>query len=181
MEHMILVAGAATVVGAFTSVLALWIGVRGRQIQIQNSRLSQRYYLSYGYQELEDLHVEPKGMKLNDLRPNVIIIDESHRVVDFGSTDTMNRPSDRPSLRRMRRLVTAQRTHATRANIPIWALGLLAPEDAQRYAWEWGAHLHQLIEEGELRQARIDRRRLALAAVTLAVALRVRRVLKRAR
>lgn len=176
---MSLVAGVATVVGAFTSVLALWIGVRGRRIQTQNS---QRYYLSYGCRELADLNVEPKEMKLNDLRPeNVIIIDESHTLVDFGSTDTMDRPSERPPLQRMRMLVTAQGTHARRADIPTWALGLLAPEDAQRYAWEWGAHLHQLIEEGQTRQARIDRRRLALAAVTLAVALRVRRVLTRAR
>lgn len=179
---MSLVAGVATVVGAFTSVLALWIGVRGRRIQTQNYRLSQRYYVSYSCREWADPHVEPKGMKLNDLRPEgVIILDESHKLVDFGSTDTMNRPSDRPPLQRMSMLVTAQRTRARRADIPAWALGLMAAKDAQRYAWEWGAHLHQLIEEGQTRQARTDRRRLALTAVTLAVALRVRRVLTRAR
>jgi hypothetical protein len=66
-------------------------------------------------------------------------------------------------------------------SVPSWALGLMADADARRYAWEWSAHLLQLIEEGEIRQARRDRRRLALAAVTLAIALRVRRVLGRAR
>jgi hypothetical protein len=66
-------------------------------------------------------------------------------------------------------------------DVPSWALRLMGSDDAQRYTWEWGAHLHQLVEEGELRQARHDRRRLALGAVTLAIALRVRKVLRKAR
>jgi hypothetical protein len=57
----------------------------------------------------------------------------------------------------------------------------MAEDDAQRYMWEWGAHLLQLIEEGEARQARRDRRRFAVTAITLAVVLRVRRALGRAR
>jgi len=74
-----------------------------------------------------------------------------------------------------------QPDHAGGIEIPRWAFGLMAPSDAQRYAWEWGAHLSQLLEEGELRKARRDRRRFIIAAVTLAVALRVRRALGRAR
>ncbi len=64
---------------------------------------------------------------------------------------------------------------------PPRTLKLMPPTDAQRYAWEWSAHLLQLIEEGQIRQARRDRRRLALTAIALAVVLRVRRRLRRAR
>ncbi len=67
------------------------------------------------------------------------------------------------------------------ANVPTWSLRLLNPEDARRYGLEWSAHLHQLLEEGEERQARIDRRRLALLAVALGVALRARRIFSGAR
>jgi hypothetical protein len=69
---------------------------------------------------------------------------------------------------------------AMATDIPPWVLGLMPPNDAQRYTSEWTAHLDQLIAEGEIRQARRDRRRLALAAITLAIALRVRRALGRA-
>lgn len=69
----------------------------------------------------------------------------------------------------------------TPASVPSWALELMPSNDAQRYMAEWGAHLHQLIREGELRQARCDRRRLALTAVSLAIVLRVRRALSQAR
>jgi hypothetical protein len=67
------------------------------------------------------------------------------------------------------------------ASVPAWSLRLLNPEDAWRYKMEWSAHLYQLLEEGEERQARIDRRRLALLAVALAVALRARRIFSGAR
>jgi len=79
------------------------------------------------------------------------------------------------------RLKRMLRKRASRLGIPSVALGLLATEDAERYEREWGAHLYQLIEEGEFRQARRDRRRLVLAAITLAIVLRVRRALSRAR
>jgi hypothetical protein len=78
-------------------------------------------------------------------------------------------------------LTWEQRQRRAKTDVPAWALGLMAPADAQRYAWEWGAHLHQLIKEGRIKQAQSDRRRLVLAAVTLAVAIRVRRALSRAR
>jgi hypothetical protein len=67
------------------------------------------------------------------------------------------------------------------ADPPSWALAWMSDEDASRYLLEWGAHLRELIDEGELEQARRDRRRLAFAAISLAVALRVRRALRRTR
>jgi hypothetical protein len=62
------------------------------------------------------------------------------------------------------------------ATVPAWSLRLLNPEDAWRYKLEWSAHLYQLLEEGEEKQAHIDRRRLALMAIALAIALRARRI-----
>lgn len=69
------------------------------------------------------------------------------------------------------------RRHAPQNTVPSWAFLLLTPDDAQRYKWEWSDHLRQLIEDGEAKQARIDRRRLALAAIFLAIVLRARRAL----
>jgi hypothetical protein len=71
--------------------------------------------------------------------------------------------------------------NSRQTRVPHWALALMRRNDARRYGCEWSAHLHQLIEEGETRQARRDRRRLALAAITLAVALRIRQALGRTR
>ncbi len=60
--------------------------------------------------------------------------------------------------------------------VPVWALALMDSEDARRYGAEWSAHLGQLIEEGEHKQARKDRRRLMVAGLTIAVVVRVRRL-----
>ncbi len=93
----------------------------------------------------------------------------------------MERPLSRVEFAQRIKDAEARIKAQEKTKMPPWAFSLMTAKDAQRYAWEWGAHLHQLIEEGELRQARRDRRRLVLAAITLAVALRVRRALGRAR
>jgi hypothetical protein len=85
-----------------------------------------------------------------------------------------------PSWRERMEYIREQRQEG-KTNPPTWVLRLMTPKDAHRYKLEWGAHLHQLIEDGEIRQARHDRRRFVFAAVTIAVALRVRRVLGQTR
>jgi hypothetical protein len=85
----------------------------------------------------------------------------------------------RSRLRGVRRVVTSQR--APRTDLPGWAFLVLRHEDAERYRKEWGAHLWELIEAGELKQARRDRRRLIGVIFWLALAIRVHRVLTRAR
>src|SRR4051794_23636886 len=45
-------------------------------------------------------------------------------------------------------------------DVPSWVLALLSYQDAERYAKEWAAHLHQRVREGEIREARVDRRSL---------------------
>jgi len=70
-----------------------------------------------------------------------------------------------------------QTSHA----VPRIVFIVMEPRDAQRYSCEWGAHLFELIADGEFRQARRDRRRMVSAAVAIAVAVRVRRAFGRAR
>ncbi len=55
-----------------------------------------------------------------------------------------------------------------------WALRLLDPVDAERYALEWAAHLHERICDGEIREARVDRRRLVRHALLRAALQRLR-------
>lgn len=62
---------------------------------------------------------------------------------------------------------------------PALALRLFSREDAAHYAREWRAHLSELVVDGEHRQARRDRRRLALRAPSLALELRVRALVRR--
>lgn len=73
------------------------------------------------------------------------------------------------------------RRSSVRADIPAWVLALLDPEEAQRCAGEWGAHLHQQIEDGEVREARVDRRRFVRHALVLAITRRARRATSRSR
>jgi hypothetical protein len=64
--------------------------------------------------------------------------------------------------------------------VPTLALILMRGEDRERYRNEWAAHLSQLVTEGQLREARRDRRRFVLAALVIVCSVRFRRVLRRA-
>lgn len=60
-------------------------------------------------------------------------------------------------------------TVAELAALPAWVLALLGPDEGPRYAEEWSAHLHDRIEDGEIHEARVDRRRLTRRALVLAL------------
>jgi hypothetical protein len=93
-----------------------------------------------------------------------------------GIARTVALTRDRWRRRQLDRLLCAranQQTQAVIAEVPLWALALLGGEEAKRYAQEWAAHLRQRIDEGELRAARVDRRRLARRAIVMAVTRRV--------
>jgi hypothetical protein len=62
-----------------------------------------------------------------------------------------------------------------RNDVPLCVLALLTSDDAKRYNQEWAAHLHQRIQDGEIREARIDRRRLIRRAIVMAMTGRVHR------
>jgi hypothetical protein len=62
-----------------------------------------------------------------------------------------------------------------RTDVPTCVLALLSIEEAKRYDQEWAAHLHQRVQEGEVREASIDRRRLIRRAIVMAMTKRVRR------
>lgn len=94
------------------------------------------------------------------------------------NTDTVEL-IDRSGTRHVRAFSPPLRTFSqAKADCPPRTVCLMATADAERYSAEWGAHLLQLVEEGEVKQARTDRRRLALAAVALALVLRLRRFLR---
>jgi len=68
-----------------------------------------------------------------------------------------------------------------RTDVPTCVLALLSIEEAKRYDQEWAAHLHQRVQEGEVREASIDRRRLIRRAIVMAMTKRVRRAGARVR
>ena len=166
--------------------LGAWVSARGARAARQTKPQPQIQQLDY--------RVE---VGRGSGKPNFfVIIDEVHRArvsaeklgdVEADKLDYMLRdlpqtpPAGESAAPRRRRIGALRPQPRVRTDIPTWMLGLMAGEDAQRYAQEWGAHLHQMINEGKIREARRDRRRLAIAAITLTVALRVRRVLSRAR
>ena len=63
-------------------------------------------------------------------------------------------------------------------SVPRWALSLLPQADAYRYNLEWGAHLRELVDDSHVSRVRGDRLRFALAAISFAVVLRARRLLR---
>ncbi|MGO9322669.1 MAG: hypothetical protein ACLQBY_17960 [Solirubrobacteraceae bacterium] len=181
---MTIVIAIGTVLGAVASAACAWVGIRSHYkalshderlalIHIIKARIAWEYDASprqvtnphFMYRITDNGRIE---VKLRD-RDAILVVDASMVRQAAHSANQASRQQ--------------QRAFAPNASshhkVPNWVLALMPDEDAQRYCQEWGAHLHQLVEEGEIRQARRDRRRLALAAVTLAIALRWRRALGR--
>jgi hypothetical protein len=65
--------------------------------------------------------------------------------------------------------------------LPLWALVLFEPEEAQRWSREVEAHIWELLERHALKQARRDRRKLIARGLLLAIALRATKRFNRAR
>lgn len=189
---MSLAVGIATIVGALTSVLALWLSVRYKH---RPSHKSARVGLAYsGLDEgaIYDFLIAKIGTPPNnlaDVRYRARQIAEGQRDVPPGLHKYLkNRQLNSYRTTQFERVVTIRsrsrwrrRDRVVRTSVPIWALRLFDPIDVQRYSREWSAHLYQLVEEGDLKRARIDRRRLMYAAIFLALALRVRRAFNQAR
>ena len=189
---MSLVVGIATIVGALASVLALWLSVRYKR---RASHESARVGLVYS--GLDDgaiydfLIARIDGTPRNpaDVRYNARRIAEGRRDAPPGLHKYLqNRRLNPYRTAHFEKVVTLRsrplwrrRDQVVRTSVPTWALRLFDPIDVQRYSQEWSAHLHQLVEEGDIKQARIDRRRLVYAAVFLALALRLRRAFSQAR
>jgi hypothetical protein len=97
----------------------------------------------------------------------------------FPQQDPFGAPPRRPPPRSKgffrSRVLNLQRRPPVKADVPIWALALLDEQDAKRYAQEWAAHLHQRVDDGEFREAKIDRQRLARRAIIMALTSRIRK------
>jgi H+/gluconate symporter-like permease len=61
------------------------------------------------------------------------------------------------------------------SEIPDWAIDILPAEERERYGREFNAHLFELVESGEYKQAEHDRRALMLASFSLAIVIRLQR------
>jgi len=81
--------------------------------------------------------------------------------------------------RRLARSPGSSQRSSVRVEPPKLALRLFPAEEADHYAREWRAHLSELAADGQLRQARRHRRRLAMRAPLLALELRVRAFARR--
>jgi hypothetical protein len=193
---------AATVLGALATVAGVLIAFRGQRHRTPSAR-DRAEASGRGVEVRSDL-ATPPGYYWELEAPSNAGINRSepvsartgnfdvvlHRVQTGGSkevigTIVLKQISVRGALAAGRvgtrpRWPARGQRRAAKADVPGWAIGLMSARDGGRYASEWGAHLCQLIEEGELGQARRDRRRLALAAIFLAVTLRLRRALGRA-
>lgn len=163
---MTLVIAAATVLGAAASICCAWVALRGRSLRRPHSQTMQM--LEFGDRKV---YVDTPRLTIDVIEQIAVRMD----VTPLDVVDAMGTKKFVP----IEQIGKSEPT--PRINVPSWAIGLMNADDAQRYAFEWGAHLYQLVNEGQIKQARRDRRGLAFTAISLAVALRLRRVFSRAR
>jgi hypothetical protein len=118
---------------------------------------------------------ESEEGKLSERELEVLkLVQEAPPRKAVGSISSLARPRPAISIRRMAQ--AADRS----VSVSGWPMRLLGAE-RERYQREWGAHLLQLVEDGEIEQARAHRRQFRRQAVLLAIAIRTRRALGRAR
>jgi hypothetical protein len=189
---MSLVIGITTIVGALASVLALWLSVRYKRRSSHGSAGEQLAYRGLEEDAIYDFliaRIDGTPRSPGDVRYLANRIAEGQRDFPPGLHKYLqNRLFNSYRTAQFEKVVTLRsrrrwrrRDRMVRTSVPTWALRLFNPLDAQRYSREWGAHLYQLVEEGDIKQARIDRRCLVCATVFLALALRVRRAFNQAR
>ena len=73
----------------------------------------------------------------------------------------------------------SKRTFSVSPRLPLWALILFEPEEAQRWSREVESHIWELLELQEFKQARRDRRKLIVRGLLLAIGIRLAKRLKR--
>jgi hypothetical protein len=189
---MSLAIGIATIVGTLASVLALWLSLRYKRRPSDESvraGLAPTILDEGAIYDFLIARIEGTPSNVADVRYYAREIAKGERGVPPGlSKYLQNRLFNSYRVAQFEKVVNVEsrrrwrrRDRVVRTSVPTWALRLFDPVDVQRYSREWGAHLYQLVEEGEIDRARIDRRRLVFAAVFLALALRVRRAFSQAR
>jgi hypothetical protein len=65
-------------------------------------------------------------------------------------------------------------------HVPLWALILFEPEEAQRWSREVESHIWELLDQRALKQARHDRRKLIARGFLLAIMIRLTKRFDRA-
>jgi hypothetical protein len=203
---MTIVASVATVVSASASTVCAWVGIKARKRRAAHMYLVERRSESMFGQRVAHSHLDftrlietssPYDLQhildMDDVgfaSVDVTAVSEGKRQIHVTFSEGKGHAtvtfiaahSRQQRISQIKTLLPAgRRPHDAKVDVPMWALGLMTAEDACRYEREWGAHLHQQVAEGDIKQARRDRRRMAFAAIKLAIALRVRLAFGRTR
>lgn len=152
-------AAVASLLASILAIVSAWRRVSRRR------RASDDEFVFTLNSSIKKVYV-PKAVKLEALvrmgRPNAVTEEEWRAVLAAVAA---------------REQLALSAREQRKSQMPDWALLLLRTDDADRYRKEFGAHLCELIQAGEMRQARRDRRRMIAAVLWFAVALRARRLI----
>jgi hypothetical protein len=162
---MSIVLGILSSAGAIASLWALGVRMKNRRREMERV---YRFYAAPDCTSRRQIHRAGHEARQCTI---LEVLELSHEEIDRRESERIGKIWGSMERRREQRNTT----------VPSWALSLFTPEDARRYDCEGSAHLHQLVDEGQVVQARIDRRRLALSAIVLAIALRIRQRTNRIR
>lgn len=156
-----------TLVGAIANVFAVWLALRARRRRF--ARLLDREIRSTVRRYAWTCHRDGTQHSLSCFSPAEVAF--SHELLRAG--DGVSDAIRNASLDFVRESLS-WRLESYRPSVPLWTLRLLPPADARRYNLEWAAHLRELLEDGDHKRLRADRRRLGLLAMCLAVVIRAR-------
>jgi hypothetical protein len=148
---MSFVLGAATLIGTVTSLVGVSLALRtGQRRKILDEAryvaeyckvLARRDQIAFG--EAEPLYNGRLPADWNDI----------HYLAGLWSKIEAEGRSPR-SRRETRWEIQRRYAMSPKASVPSWAMRFFDPADARRYSCEWGAHLWQLVAEGEIKRAR---------------------------
>ena len=150
----------ATIAGALTSLIALWLQVRGRRVIRKAPPLQQPVRSGRDGSDREMLRIYTSGHTWPDGGHR----DGAHvyQVAYAHSFPSPSQPGGQPRVK---------------LELPTVILGMMPLSDALRYTVEFSGHLLELEREGAFGEAKRHRQQLALGGITLAVGIQLRRIL----
>ncbi len=160
-----------TFVGAIANVLALWLALRARRRRL--GHMLDREIRNTVWEYAWTCHKNGTQHSLSCFSPAEIAF--SNRLLRAG--DSVSDAIQDASFSFVKESLS-WRLESYCPSVPLWTLRLLPPADARRYNLEWAAHLRELLDDGDHRRLRADRRKLGLLAICLAVVIRARHTVR---
>ncbi len=114
-----------------------------------------------------------------EMKAHRVEIDRLERVRQLDSRN-LRKALDRRS-RERREILRAMRGRSVSPRLPVWALILFEPDEAERWAREVESHIWELLSSHAVKQARRDRRKLIVRGLLLAIVLRATKRFSRAK